>query len=308
MNKFFKDISLISMPLIMWSVFVLLIDPFNYFDFMSLISRDIKERNSKKLNGILYNIIDYCHEPCENLIIGDSRIESLPINEIENVSGEKYKILALGSAKLNELFDLVYFSNTKIKLKHVVIGINFSLLNEYSFADRVPYVKEILKNPLKYIFNKNIAQACYYVIKAKLTGENVTSIPPMSREEFWQYWLTQKAFDWYGKYRYSEKLNNDLLALDNFAKENNIKLTLIIVPLNTEFRNKLVEFGLSKEENRFKTTLGKLSATVIDYDYENAITNNKDYFSDPAHYNSYVAHLIINEVWKNSLIIGRRLK
>ena len=130
----------------------------------------------------------------------------------------------------------------------------------------------------------------------------------MSREEFWRWNIETKAYHWYGKYKYSDKLHNDLLAMDSFTKNNNIKLTFIIVPHNREFHNWLVEFGLSKDENNFKTIMANLNATVIDYDYENVITTNKNNFSDPLHYNYKVGHLIVNEVFKDSLIIGRKLK
>jgi hypothetical protein len=308
MNKFFKDILLILLPLVLWSLFVVLIDPYNYFNISSLMSTAVKEKNSKNVNEILYNVIEYTHNPGDNLLIGDSRINYLPVNEIESISGEKYKKLVIPSAKLNEIFDMVYLANSTIKLRHIIIGINFTMMNEYAYADRIRNVKEILHNPLKYIFNRNIAQACYYVIKAKILNKNVETIPPMTREEWWKFFIETKSFEWYGKYRYSEKLSNNLIALDNFAKENNIELTLIDVPLNTEFRNKLVVYGLSEDEKNFKSTLGKLNAKVVDFDYENIITNNKDNFVDPIHTKLTIGHIIVNEVMKDSLVIGRRLK
>jgi hypothetical protein len=130
----------------------------------------------------------------------------------------------------------------------------------------------------------------------------------MSKEEWWKYFIETKSFEWYGKFKYSEKLINELMSLDSFAKENNIKLTFIVVPLNTEFRSKLIEYGLSKDEETFKATLGKLNAKVVDFDYENIITNNKENYVDPIHTKLSIGHMIVNEVMKDSLVIGRRLK
>jgi hypothetical protein len=308
MNKFLRDILILIVPLVIWSAFVLLADPFNYFDLPSLFTRDIKEKNSKNVNEILYNVIQYTRNPGDNLLIGDSRINYWPKNEIEQISGEKYSKLVIPSAKLNEILDLIYLAETKTKLKQVTVGINFTMLNEYAYADRIRNVKEILSNPLKYLFNRNIAQAIYYDLKAYFSGKNVETIPPMSREEWWKFYVKTKSFEWYGKYKYSDKLINELIELDRFAAKNNIRLTFIVVPLNTEFRNKLTEYGLSENEKEFKASLGKLNSKVIDFDYQNEVTDNKDNFVDPIHVNTSIGHLIVNEVWKDSLVLGRRLR
>ena len=59
------------------------------------------------------------------------------------------------AAKLNEIIDLFWFCNEHSKLKNVLIGINFNLYNEYAYANRVADVKEMIGNPLIYIFNGN---------------------------------------------------------------------------------------------------------------------------------------------------------
>jgi hypothetical protein len=308
MKRFIKEIVFLGLPLVLWAFFVVLIDPFNYFDISSLISNKLKEVNAFEVNPLLYTVIDLHHNPTENILIGDSRTEALPLDEIEKYSGKEYKKLIIYSAKLNEIFDLIYLANKEKKLKHVVIGINFSLFNEFAYNDRVKNVQDIIGNPLKYIYNKNVAQVCYYLIKAVFTGKGIDSKPDMTKEEFWKYIIETRAYQWYGKYKFSEKLENDLLALDNFAKENNIKLTFIIIPHNKEFHNRLVEFGLSEEENKFKTIMKNLNAEVVDYDYDNAITENKNYFLDPVHYNDEVGHILVNEIWNDKYTIGKKLK
>lgn len=299
---------MLGLPLLIWAFLMILIDPFNYFGLSSLISKETKEQNSLQVNPLLYYIIDLQHDPVENLLIGDSRTGRLPLDEIQNISGKEYKKLILYGAKLNEIFDIIYLANNEKKLNHLVIGINFSMFNEFAYNDRVKNVKEVVKNPLSYIYNRSVAQVCYYILKAVIIGKNINTTPGMTKEEYWKYMIENRAYQWYGRYKYSEKLHNDLLALDHFAGDNKINLTFIIIPHNKEFRDRIVEFGLSEEENRFRALLENLNATVIDYDYENEITLNKNYFTDPVHYNNEIGNLIVNEVWKDSLIIGRKLK
>lgn len=307
MNKFIKNIFLLLLPLILWSFLIIVIDPFNYFRISTLISKETKQRNAYKLNPLLFSVIDFRNNPCDNILIGDSRTGALPIEEISRLSGETYKKITIDGAKLNEIFDLVYLADDYKRLKNLVIGINFNMVNEFGYANRVKNVKDILDNPLKYIFNRSVAEVCYYTIRSAISGKNVESTPPMSREEFWEWNIMTKAYHWYGKYKYSEKLHVEILKLDTFTKDNNIKLVLIIVPHHKEFHDRLVEFGLYEEELEFKKFLSKLNAKVIDYDYENEITEMKDNFSDPVHYNMKIGNLIVNEIWKEEFIIGRKL-
>ena len=91
MKRFIKEIVFLGLPLVLWAFFVVLIDPFNYFDISSLISNKLKEVNAFEVNPLLYTVIDLHHNPTENILIGDSRTEALPLDEIEKYSGKEYK-------------------------------------------------------------------------------------------------------------------------------------------------------------------------------------------------------------------------
>lgn len=307
MNKFLKKSFIFFSPLLVWGIIIILIDPFNYFRFSNLISEDLKINNVKSVNQLLFKSIEFKNSPNKYIIIGDSRSEILPKNEIESISGINYSSLSNNAAKLNEIIDLVYMANEINQLKHIVIGINFNMFNEYGYADRVSDVKKTLVNPLRYIYGKNTIQACYYIFKSLFFKKNIISEPPTSKEKFWDWNIKVKAMHWYGRYKYPTKLIKELQYLDTFCVEKDIKLTFLITPHHVEFHDRLVEFNLEEEEIKFKSFLSQLNATVIDYDYENEITISKKNFNDPIHYNSKIASLIVDEVWSGNLTIGKRL-
>lgn len=307
MNKFLGKIVILCAPLFAWSVFVVLVDPFSYFNISRAIPADVKERTALGLNDLMYKTIAFRNKPCENILSGDSRIGDLPLGEIKNISGAQYKLLNSDGAKLNEIFDLIYFANSQVKLRNVVIGISINLFNEYGYADRVTNINDVLHNPFLYLFNKNVAQACFYTVRGTIFGKRVTSMPPMTKEEFWKWNLNIRGFYWYGKYKFPEKLFHDLLRLDLFAERNKIKLTFIILPQHIEFHHKLVEYGLAEDEKNFKEIMSRLQATVIDYDFENSITTNKTNYDDPVHFNHDIGNVIVHEIWSNHFTIGRKL-
>ncbi len=286
---------------------MIFIDPFNYFRISTVFPDRAKELNAEKLNTLLYRTVSFKDAPSANILVGDSRTELLPLDDIERMSGKSFKKLTTNAAKLNEIIELVYFANEYQKLETVVIGINFNMFNEYGYADRLTGVKEIIASPMRYIFSSAVAEASYYVFRGELTGKNIEDIPPMTKEEFWKWNIDEKSTHWYGRYKFPTQLYKDVEGLDNFSFDNKINLIFIVVPHHVEFHDRLIQFGLANEEVKFKEWLRTLKARVIDYDYENTITTERKNFTDPVHYNAEVGKLIVKEIFENKMVIGKPL-
>lgn len=305
MNRFIKKTILLLLPLIIWGVFIYLIDPFNYFG-LSLIDNKNKT-TAKTINTLLYKTLAYVNNPSENLFIGDSRTNALSTNQIEELTGIEYKKLDTNAAKLNEIFDLFYLANSRLPVKRVVIGINFNMFNKYGYQNRVTGVEQMLKNPLMYLYNIDVAEAAVLTLKSLWFKKETSHKPQMTREEFWQWNLNVKATHWYGKYKFPDELHDQLLAFDKFTSEKGIQAVFIIVPHHISFHNRLREFGLLAQEKRFKDIMAGLNARVFDFDFDNAITRKKENYKDPLHYRSRIGRLIINEIWTDNLTIGKEL-
>lgn len=307
MYRFLKTSILLSIPFLIWTLLVVVVDPFNYFGVSSVFSNETKAMNAEKLNSLLYRSVAFKNSPSPNILVGDSRTDLLPTQDIEKKTGKSFRKLTTNAAKLNEIIELVYFANDYQKLKTVVIGINFNMFNEFGYADRVKDVKEMIDMPTRYVFNSSVAETIYYVVRGALTGKNIVDQPPMTREEFWKWNIDEKATHWYGKYKYPTQLYSDILKLDDFAVNNDITLIFVVVPHHIEFHDRLIDYGLGNEELKFKDFLRGLKSPVIDYDYKNVITTNKENFSDPVHYNEHIGTLIVNEIWGESMVIGKKL-
>ena len=92
-----------------------------------------------------------------------------------------------------------------------------------------------------------------------------------------------------------------------YCETNNINLTLLIVPHQKEFHDRLVRFKLTEEEIQFKKDIVNIGR-VIDFDYPNTITECKSCFSDPIHTTDSISALIIEELFSDSLTIGKLLQ
>ena len=64
---------------------VIIVDPFNYFNYSYKVSEQSKLKSAQRLNSLLFNSIRFKNNPTPNIIIGDSRIKRLPTKEIKEI-------------------------------------------------------------------------------------------------------------------------------------------------------------------------------------------------------------------------------
>jgi hypothetical protein len=297
---------LFGIPFLLWMIAVVTIDPFDYFDFFRVIPEPIKVANAASLNEMLFNMMKEVHQPSENLIIGDSRVENFSLDQIKAITGLDYQRLSSNALKLNEAVDLFWFANKRQRLSRVVFGLNFNQYNEYAFADRAHSVEAVIRNPLLYVFDRSVAQAMYYVVKAYMSGRPAfSSLPPMTREEFWNYIVTVRATEHYSKYHRPDGLYRRMQEMVAFAKAQHTEVTFVIVPHHTDFQRRVEDFGLEAEAHRFRRDLKELGVRVVDYDYPNEVTANRANFKDPIHCNDAISSIIVNEVFSGQFVLGR---
>ena len=292
------------LPVLAWITIVVIVDPFNYFNISQKISEKAKLESAQKLNSLLYNVVNFKNTPSPHIIIGDSRIRKLPADRIKELSGDDYYTLHANAAKLNEIIDLFWVADEYSELENVILAVNFNLYNEYAYSDRVTDAKELIKNPFIYIFNWDVLETVYLAVKNDFFG--IKKKEKRDGKLFWEYTINTVASNHYSKWKKPETTLKRLKELSNYCKQQNINLTLLIVPHHKEFHDQLIKYDLSKAEINFKNEIKEIGK-VIDYDFPNRITNCKDCFGDPLHTTDSVSKVIIEDLFSNTLSIGRAL-
>ena len=92
--------------------------------------------------------------------------------------------------------------------------------------------------------------------------------------------------------------------IDTICDKNNIDLKIILVPHHIDDIQVLKQFQLQDDKSRFYKFLSNLSADVINYDYNNRYTINKDNFTDPVHFTKSIGNIIVDEIFSNELEWG----
>ena len=292
------------LPVLAWITIVVIVDPFNYFNISHKISEKAKLDSAQKLNSLLYNIIDFKNNPTPHIIIGDSRVRKLPNDRIKEISPKWYDNKWIWFAKLNEIIDLFWVADKYSKLENVILGVNFNIYNKYAYSDRVADAKELIKNPFIYIFNWDVLETVYLAVKNEFFG--IKKKEKRDGKLFWEYTINTVASNHYSKWEKPEASLKRLKELSEYCKQKNINITLLIVPHHKEFHDQLIKYDLSRAEINFKNEIKEIGK-VIDYDFPNRITNCKNCFGDPLHTTDSVSKVIVEDLFSDTLSIGRTL-
>ena len=297
MKHFIKKNLFYSIPLIIYVLLVLFVDPYNII---------LKEKNQKmlelksqisyRINYPLFKLNEYDKNPTDIILLGDSRVDKLNPEVFEQLTKKKTSNLAYGGGTLAEIIETFWYATSVYDFEDVYIGINFNLYSDNNNMNRVAEAIELKNSIFPYLFNRYTLKSTILILKSLVTNEKINiEKPNLSKAEFWRYQLESSANNFYRDYKYPKEYSVHLQEISNYCNVNNIKLVFFTPPTHTDLQEKVNEFKLKKEELRFKGDLFNLGL-YYDFDYPNDLTKNRDNFTDPFHYNDKVANIVVNEI------------
>lgn len=280
---FLKKGFLFSIPFLIYGALIVAVDPFNYFGVSSLIDDANKRTTASKLHYALWKTVDFLRDPKPNLILGDSRMGQIQVPDVEAATGDRYFNFSYGGGTIPELIDTFHFADDHTDVERVYIGVSFINLNAFQNRNRFREAQSILGNPLLYLVNRIVLKAAWYAVLAQYKGETIdVERPDQDRDAFWKHQLTTAIASHYGRFKYSREYMESLRELAQYCKENGIELTFLIPPTHVDLQAKIAEFGLSAEAEEFNRDLRSLGH-VIDMDFPNDYTRDRNNFLDPFH-------------------------
>lgn len=293
---FLKKLLIFISPFIILIALEVIIDPFNFFsNEKDKAQLELKNNLARKKNTYLYRLIEFERNPTRVIVLGDSRAQRLMPDFFEEVNGERVVNLAAGAGSVQDVIKIFWDLSKKNRLDTVYIGISIEGYSGTLLKDRVSQAIEVKNSAPLYLMNRFTLENTMLILKARLLKQDVeTENPPFSREEFWQYELREED-RYLRNYSYPVNYYKELKEISEFCVKNNIKLVFVISPTHTELQQKLDEYNLHKEYDRFKNDI-KSFGDLYDFNWPNIITKNKDNFLDPLHSIDSVSRIMIREM------------
>jgi len=308
MKKLMRKILLLSFPVILYVLFVLIVDPFNYFGISNFIPYESKIAVTNIENPALFNLIEFNTHPNENITISDSRYAGKDIHLIESQTGLKFSEIYIFDGMIKDLISGFWFANSATKLKNVYIAINFNNFFSTQRNDLVKSSETIISDPLLYAANINTVKAAIECIKMKFKQDTLyTQKSAEEKKLLWNNVLSVTEQRYYKNYSYPEEYLDNLRMIKSYCDKNLINLYFIIPPTFIEMQSLIDNNGLKIWKEKLVSDLSGIT-TTFDLDYENVLTKNRDMFFDPVHLNKgKLSQLFIDivnkQTYKDSLVI-----
>lgn len=274
--------------------FNFVIDPFNKNRAFSL---DLpKSTISMRMSYPLFKIIEYSRAPKPVIILGDSRAMALSAQLFAEAGVNNIYNFAYGGGTLFEAIDTFWHAANMTKLEKVIFGVPFNLLSEYNATNRFRSAKDLSESNAAYYFSSFVTKASLYNVIKKLTSVSLKPEgPEVGKQVFWRMQLGTNTSMHYGNWTWSPRLFAELRKIVAYCNENDIEVLFVIPPTHVDLQRKITEFDLEEEYANYKLELGK-TGPIIDYDFENQVTVNKDNFRDPYHFNRTIAGKMIEQI------------
>lgn len=96
-------------------------------------------------------------------------------------------------------------------------------------------------------------------------------------------------------FNFSDDYWNKIKEIAHWCKMNDVKLVFFIPPTIAEMQQQVTNYGYFDANHQLRTDLAEM-APVVDFDFNNSVTQNLDLFNDAYHFNYKLAKSIIGEL------------
>ena len=297
-RRFLIKAALFGAPLIAFLAVMMVTDPFGRFGRSRVFPEAARETAASAINEQLWRVIQVEHGVGENVLVGGSKMGLLKADAIKRLTGRDYQNLSMGGASVTEMVNLFWIAAHKSKLRDVVFGVNIETINRYVQRDRVTAAETTAHNPLLYLSNRDVLSAMVNLTSATfLGGQLASNAPPMNREQFWRFQLTDWVSRVFSSYAFDEVAYGRLQEVSRYCAANGIHLKILILPSHADVHRRLRELGLEAAWHEASARFSQLGGETYDFDVDDAITANRENFRDPFHFMPAVADQLIRKAW-----------
>ncbi len=304
MKKYFYRGLLFASPILLYFLFILLIDPYEFINISNIINSNAKfkilQRSDESLprGNMFWKVLHFKRKPVKNIIIGDSQGGGFNDTTISKMSGEEYYNFSISGASYETMFNVFWSCTEVTKLDRVYFQVGFMNYNADRSYNLFHFAQDYLDKPYLYFTSKEIFSDAYVnfiyaitknedLLKKSYEFTEVNELDRRSEELFGLFFNT---------YTYPEMYFQELEKISQYCLDNDIQLNFIIMPVYDRVNEYLVENNLSDKNNRFKQDINSLGFTY-DFDKPTSFTSIRKNFIDYFHQKPETMDYVTQKIW-----------
>lgn len=305
-------LALFLAPILLYFIIFIIFEPYNYFGL---------QNNATESDQVIYRVRQFVNDPQDAIILGDSRMAHMDMEQVEALTGRRFSNLAFGGAAENEMIDLCEFAlERNPDIDTVYLEVSFYTLNSRYDKNRVSNIETIVTNPLAYLFNFDYNIEMLNRIRLHLQGaylgvENETAVDPVTGElKYTEADYTDESgaplpyrrqLLEYNEvirpictgYTVNEAALQRLVDLAALCKERGVELNFVLPPVADSVYNEIiVELGIEPQLAAAVETLRATGANVIDLEYSDRPALEEYMFFDGFHVDTTLALPLVTEM------------
>ncbi|KAF0202144.1 MAG: hypothetical protein FD170_2115 [Bacteroidetes bacterium] len=304
LSKYFFKALLFALPVLIYVVFIIVVDPYNFIGLFKVIDDKDKFRvvqrtdESSPRGNILWKTVAFKKNPTPNIIIGDSQGKDIDVSIIKKNTGEDYFNFCAPGASFTTIFKTFWFAAEQTRLEKVCFQLafmNYNLEREY---DLWHFAGNYFKRPYEYFTTKEIffdavANVAWAVTRDKrIVSRSYEFLPPGEMEELAQFRLDL----FFSKYSYPEPYKDELRKIVKYCDENNIEYSFLILPVYKGVDEHLAKNNLFDDKLKFKEDIYSMGYTY-DLDKLSGLKKDRFNFIDYFHPTQKVMDSLTGIVW-----------
>ena len=280
------------LPVLVWLAFFIAFEPNNYFG--------LKPATSS--TQPVARVREYQADPGRNLILGDSRLAHIDMDQAAQVSGRQWQNLAFGGASLKETLDLAdYILDSGNPVDELVLSVSFYTLNQNYNTDRFQQLETTLKNPVAYClnleYNVNALTVFLDTVRgtpdavetgewgpADYVGDDGETLPVHYKLYVYPQSLIPRCRDW----SLSDQFDR-IARLAQRCRQQGVTLTVVLPPMADNVLTEVCEpYGIDTAMEQqvlpqLKDWAGEYGFRLLDYEWE----DRPDFDDDTQFYDGF---------------------
>ena len=327
MKRFFKNLALYALPFIAVLLVFFTFEPYDYF-----CVRGDAIYLSRPLSTMRQVVLG---KASNKLVFGDSRLANLNADYIEEITGERYTMMAFGGSTFGEQMELFRFYTEHAVPEKIVFELTYYMCRGTQDSGRIPAVRQLAESPWKFATNfSNWIQAAEAIrwksknlINEARGREDLLEYPEDQTDYTIVHKLTTERIDGdrADLYEYSEMIAGALKNYDlqratlaqidelvSYCEASGVELIFVAPPMHeTMFRRAVAPSGVDPIR-QYLLEYAKERATVYDMEFLNDYTRDEANFYDGFHLvpeqKKTLARLIFTDTDEHSEAIRRYVK
>lgn len=306
MKKYLFRGLLFATPFIVYFIFILIIDPHNFFNVFHVINdvdkKAIISRNdeSSPRGNMLWKSLKIKRNTVKKIIIGDSQGAAIKVDLIEKVSGEKFFNYCIPGASFETIFDMFWLAAGQTKLEKVYFTVAFMNYSSNRSYNIFHFAQDYFDKPYLYFMTKenffdSFVNAVYQITKDTAIVQNsyeFAAIDEMNKI------ARSRMKMFFEKYTYPTAYYGELNKISQYCHENNIELKFLILPVYKGVDEYLEEQNLLEMKQRFKDDINFLGDTY-DLDVPGEFKETREYYVDYFHLRRPQLDQLTKQIWSN---------